>query len=358
MFKRLITCNDGTWNKPAIKDKQGKEINTNVCYLYNAIAPKDKNGVEQRKFYDTGVGSGYQLLDQIAGGLTGEGIDRKIKNAYQFLVLNYDPGDDIYLFGFSRGAYTARSLAGFIRCCGILKPENMHFIDEAYRLYRDRNDYTKPESDLMRSFRKNFSFEDVTRIKFIGVWDTVGALGIPLPAWRLYNLKKYKFHDPILSSTIDYAYHALAIDEHRKNFAPVLWELSNNQKGGGNIEVEQRWFAGAHSDVGGGYLEQGLSNRTLYWMIEKAANTNLAFDDVKLASHPENILEKIHDSYTCLFWLGGWILRNICTPESAITEVIDESVFERIRHKPDYRPKNIIPKFFDLLTNKGSNRCS
>ncbi len=356
MFKRLITCNDGTWNKPAEKDKQGNEINTNVCYLYNAIEKKDKNGVEQRKFYDTGVGSGYQLLDQLAGGLTGEGIDRKIKNAYQFLVLNYEPGDEIYLFGFSRGAYTARSLAGFVRCCGILKPENMHFIDEAFRLYRDRNDYTKPESDLMRSFRKNFCFEDVTRIKFIGVWDTVGAMGIPLSAWQLYNSKKYNFHDAILSSTVDYAYQALAIDEHRKNFAPVLWELSGNQKDHGNIEVEQRWFAGVHSDVGGGYAEQGLSNRTLHWMVEKAKNTNLEFKDIS-ECHPEGILEDAHNSYTGLFKLGGKALREICNEKSARTEVIDESVFDRIRHRSDYRPKNIIPKFFDLLTGKWKNQC-
>jgi uncharacterized protein (DUF2235 family) len=347
MYKRLITCSDGTWNKPAMRDDEGHILFSNVCYLYDAIAPKDADGVEQLKVYDTGIGSSYDFWDRFAGGLTGAGIDEKIKDSYTFLMLNYAPGDHIYLFGFSRGAYTARSLAGFIRCCGILKPAYIHLVGDAYRLYRDRNDYTAPDSDLMRSFRRNYCFEDVTRIKMIGVWDTVGALGIPLPAWRMYNRARYKFHDTKLSSTVDYAYQALAVDEHRANFAPVLWEASTNDEYGHTKAMEQRWFAGVHCDVGGGYPDMGLSNDTLQWMAGKAAGTGLAFDMEKLATHPSNILDKKGNSFTFLYWFGGKINREIFGIKFP-RQVIDDSVFERIRAKPSYRPENVVPGFFKV----------
>ncbi|MCR8561061.1 DUF2235 domain-containing protein [Mucilaginibacter sp. BJC16-A38] len=347
MFKRLITCTDGTWNKPAERDAEGHILYSNVCYLYDAIAPKDKNGIEQLKVYDTGVGSSYRIWDKVTGGLTGAGLDEKIKDCYTFLMLNYAPGDHIYLFGFSRGAYTARSLAGFIRCCGILRPDYIHLVDKAYDLYRNRNDYTEPESDLMRSFRQNYCFENVTRIKFVGVWDTVGALGIPLHLWQMYNKAKYKFHDTTLSSTIDYAYHALAIDEHRSNFAPELWAVSDNKKHGATIDLEQRWFSGVHSDIGGGYPETGLSNHALHWMAEKAEACGLHFETSKLKEHKSHIMDKAHKSFTFPYWFSGWLLRPI-NPLQKDCQTIDESVFTRIREIKNYRPKNIIPNIFKL----------
>lgn len=347
MYKRLITCCDGTWAKPAMKDAKGDSLYTNVCYLFNAIAPKGEDGVEQLKVYDTGIGTSYKLWDRLVGGATGAGIDQKIKDCYLFLTLNYSKGDHIYLFGFSRGAYTARSLGGLIRCCGILRPEYIHLIDEAYRLYRDRNDYTKPDSDMMRSFRRNYCYEDVTRIRFIGVWDTVGALGIPLSAWKMYNKEAYKFHDTTLSSTVDYAYQALAVDEHRAEFAPVLWAASDNDEHGRTIAMEQRWFAGAHGDVGGGNPSSGLSDRTLQWMVEKAEGTGLAFDEAKFDDRKVDNLAPMDNSYTGIFKLSGWIERTIKDPAYP-EQFIDESVFARIRGQKAYRPKNVIPEFFRL----------
>jgi uncharacterized protein (DUF2235 family) len=347
MYKRLITCSDGTWDKPMMTDRKGNLLSSNVCLLYDAIAPIDLEGIAQVKAYDTGVGSTYKLMDRIAGGITGAGIDTKIKDSYLFLVLNYEPGDHIYLFGFSRGAYTARSLAGFIRCCGILKPQNMHLIDEAFRLYRDRNSYTNPDSDLMRSFRRNYSAEDVTRIKFIGVWDTVGALGIPLHAWQMYNRERYMFHDTNLSSTVDNAYQALAIDEHREKFAPVLWDASGNNEHGRTIEMEQRWFAGVHVNVGGGSDDMGLSNHTLQWMVNKAQKCGLAFTAAKVERYEPNVLAKAGNSFVGIYRLSGWISRKI-KAASYPGQVIDESVFQRIKEIKDYRPTNIIPKFLKL----------
>ena len=148
-MKRIITCSDGTWNKIGNTD-HGVVVQTNVEKMYNCISSKGKDpltkeDITQLKVYDQGVGTGYSWKDRVIGGTTGAGIDKNIKNMYSFFVLNYEPGDEIYLFGFSRGAYSARSLAGFIRNCGVIKPAYIHLVDKAYDLYRDRNDYsTRP----------------------------------------------------------------------------------------------------------------------------------------------------------------------------------------------------------------------
>ncbi|MDQ6609749.1 MAG: DUF2235 domain-containing protein, partial [Bacteroidota bacterium] len=279
-MKRIVTCSDGTWNKPDLKDK-GIEVKTNVAKMYESICSKGKNDIEQVKIYDQGVGTGNTLKDKIVGGATGLGLDRHIKDMYTFFVINYNKGDEIYLFGFSRGAYTARSIAGFIRNCGILKPEYIHLVDKAYSLYRDRNNYSTPDSDLMRSFRAAYCIENITPIHFIGVWDTVGSLGIPLPWYQLANRNKYKFHDVTLSSTIRNAYHALAIDERRALFSPTLWKKSKTVSNDPEHpqQMEQRWFAGVHSNVGGGYADSALSNITLKWLMEKAEAVGLCYND-------------------------------------------------------------------------------
>ncbi len=196
---------------------------------------------------------------------------------YVFIMLNYEPGDNIFLFGFSRGAYTARSVAGLIRNSGLLKQQYLYLVDKAYDFYRDKNDYTSPDSDLMRSFRKEYATEENTPIHFIGVWDTVGSLGIPLPWYKLVNTKKYKFHDVKLSSYIKNAYHALAIDEKRKLFEPTLWTKANSVLANKKHEqqLEQRWFSRVHSNVGGGYKDSGLNNIALQWLFDKAEAAGL-----------------------------------------------------------------------------------
>lgn len=346
-MKRLITCSDGTWDKPGAVDQNGKPLDSNVCLLYKAIAKADNFGTEQLKVYDTGVGTGYSLKDKMEGGIIGMGLDKKIKDIYTFLLLNYLPGDHIYLFGFSRGAYTARSLGGFIRNCGILKPEYIHLVDKAYELYRDKNDYTKPDDDLMKSFRKNYCFEDITRVKFIGVWDTVGSLGIPLPAWKFYNQERYSFHDVTLSSTIDYAYQALAVDERRKPFVPALWEASDNTAHGKNKDMEQRWFAGVHCNVGGGYADTGLSDHALRWLIDKAIDTGLTFDVTELKGLRPDFNGAMGNSFTPAFWLAGKVWRVIGESKYP-NQKIDDSVKERIIANPNYRPDNLKEFFKDI----------
>ncbi|HWH09146.1 MAG TPA: DUF2235 domain-containing protein, partial [Candidatus Thermoplasmatota archaeon] len=247
-MKRLVVCCDGTWNTAdAVVD--GKPCPTNVVKMARAVLPRDANGVPQVVFYDEGIGTGG-LLDRVVGGATGRGLMRNVGDAYRFLVWNFEPGDEVYLFGFSRGAYTARSLAGLVRKCGILRKGQGCRFEEAYDFYRGD---VHPRDPAAAEFRRRNSVE--TRIRFLGVWDTVGALGVP-GRLRGLTMRRHRFHDVKLSSTVDHAYHAVAIDERRKAFAPALWETDPANAG---QVVEQAWFPGAHSDVGGGYPEAGLS---------------------------------------------------------------------------------------------------
>ena len=157
-MKRIIICCDGTWNKPGITDR-GSIVETNVEKIYNAIDNSNDLPVKQVKFYGQGVGTGFSKKDKFLGGGAGLGIDRNIQDAYKFIMWSYEPGDELYLFGFSRGAYTVRSLGGLIRNCGIMKPEFLDFVTEAYHLYRDRTSLTHPDSDLMKAFKKSYGID-------------------------------------------------------------------------------------------------------------------------------------------------------------------------------------------------------
>jgi uncharacterized protein (DUF2235 family) len=351
--KRIITCNDGTWNTLETDER------TNVVKMYDSICRVGKdvegNDVVQLKAYDEGVGTGYSWKDKVVGGATGAGIDKNIKDMYIFISLNYEPGDEIYLFGFSRGAYSARSIAGFIRNCGILKPQFFHIVDKAYELYRDRNAYTTPDSDLMKSFRRNYCYEDITPIKFIGVWDTVGSLGIPLPSYKLLNQKKYKFHDVTLSSYVEHAYHALALDERRVLFEPTLWRKSETVKNDPNHKqrMEQRWFCGVHSNVGGGYKDCGLSNIALDWFIKKAQFAGLCFNNPPLIKENEWDKGEIMNSYTPMYWLWRPKSREPFAKNDT-NETIDESVWKRCVDDAKYRNADVI----ELWRKKNSESLS
>ncbi len=340
-MKRIITCSDGTWNRPGTKDR-GTVVKTNVEKMFNTICSRSADGIQQCKIYDEGVGTGNTERDKITGGITGQGLDKHIQDMYTFISLNYEPGDHIFLFGFSRGAYTARSVAGFIRNCGVLKPQNIQLVSKAFQLYRNRNDYTSPDSDLMVSFKRNFCFENITPIKFIGVWDTVGSLGIPLPQYKFRNKHLYKFHDVTLSSTVENAYHALAIDDRRVLFKPTLWVKSTSLKNepDNQQKMEQRWFAGVHSNVGGGYADSGLSDIALKWLIEKAKNIGLCYDEEKLKEIKPNNLAELRNSYTPSFWLWWPSWRKIDLTEDT-NQAIDESVWERYTADKKYRPHNL-----------------
>ncbi len=297
MAKRIAICFDGTWNTPDNKGdldhlertdhrdeiwfervNKNAGVETNVCRLYRSvltISPGDaKDGIAQIKWYDKGVGT--EWYDRISGGAFGTGLSRKIREGYKFLSSNYDDGDEIFVFGFSRGAYTARSLVGMIRNCGLLPPaslqldqpdDNLHLL-EAYEIYRTRD----KDADSMRAltFRRKYGARLID-IKFLGVWDTVGALGIPIESFGEFNKEQFEFHDTELSGIVKNAYHAIAVDEHRKPYAATLWDPKTKP----DQTIEQRWFIGAHADVGGGYPSRKLSDLTIEMAAREGAGLRL-----------------------------------------------------------------------------------
>lgn len=332
-MKRIITCSDGTWNRPNTTDK-GRPVRTNVQKIFDLIGKRSKEDVSQIKYYDQGVGAEGNIFTRTFDGATGKGIDTNIMDAYKFIVWNYEPDDEIYIFGFSRGAYTARSLAGLIRKCGIIKKNNLNLLAEAYALYRDHE--AAPGSDIATTFR-NYNSHEITHIKFIGVWDTVGSLGIPLHAFQWINKRKYSFYDTTLSSVIEFAYHAISIDEKRSSFKPTLWDKSTNTAHRNFEQVlEQRWFAGVHSNVGGGYPDEGLADIALKWMIDKASAAGLAFDLEQMKTDIKyNVEATLYKSVKGIFKFFPTYERPISTG------VIDDSVFERMKRIPDYKPNNL-----------------
>lgn len=337
MKKIAIFC-DGTWNTPD-EAKDGKLCQTNVVKLANVLSTYSRDGKVQLLYYDTGIGSAGSINKRIFDGATGSGISEKILQAYKFLINNYEPGDELYFFGFSRGAFTVRSLSGLIRNSGILKKDNLSLVHKAYSLYHSRKPLHNPHEVESVLFRKTFSVEETTIIHFIGVWDTVGALGNPLYLHSLLS-RKNEFHDTDLSTRIRYAFHALAIDEKRKNFEATLWHQQGNS---GNQVLEQVWFAGVHSDVGGGFpeSESGLSDISLQWMLDKAESCGLSFEKILLKPDPMTL---IHESYKGFYKLQHKLYRPIGTVipgRGKTNEYIHPSVIEKYRKDSTYKPPNL-----------------
>jgi uncharacterized protein (DUF2235 family) len=298
-MKRLVVCCDGTWDVPQRTD-EGVPSPSNVSKLYDAVAPEAPDGTKQVPFYEPGVGS--RRREHLRGGAFGFGLSRNVRECYGFLIEKYEPGDELFFFGFSRGAFTARSTVGFVRNSGILLRENADRIDEAFQLYRDRDEATKPGGATAQDFRGKYSHPD-TRIHFVGVWDTVGSLGVPLNIPFL--TKRWSFHDTNLSTWVDNAFHAVAIDERRKPFRPTLWTQKDPTAG---QTLEQVFFSGVHCNIGGGYRDTGLSDIALLWMAGHANQAGLALDltFARAAARPApNALGKLRNSMTVFYSVFG-----------------------------------------------------
>jgi uncharacterized protein (DUF2235 family) len=350
-MKRLAIFLDGTWNT--------LNNNTNVWRLKSLTAET----ADQRVYYSQGLGT--QRGEAARGGITGYGIDDEIIEAYTWLIQNFDEGDEIFIFGFSRGAYTARSLSGLICKCGVLKlgaPLSIEQLYARYRLY----DATTIRTLIADGLPKNPSIEEqwlvrfsrTTKIKFVGVWDTVGSLGLPLGSVET-KVHKYRFLDTHLRLDNENAFHALALDEHRKNFEPTFWTrtVRAGQAGAPDCaidHVEQRWFIGAHANVGGGYASDPLAQRPLKWLMDKAAGLGLVFRD-QVVIDTGQVAPPITDSYReFAHGFYRFISRPFHRPvgpppdqgtqatTTRINETIDGSVFERWRADGTYRPANLV----------------
>lgn len=323
MSKRIAFCADGTW------DSASKH--TNVYKLYKALLTTS----DQLPFYDDGVGADTRPIETVVGGAFGTGIWNKIKEGYTKIAHVYEQDDEVFLFGFSRGAYTARSLAGMIAACGLpTKDFKDELVDTAFDAYRDK---PNREEKLKALAGCNMYKGAIT---MVGVWDTVGSLGIPSVIGAVDPIA-YGFLDTSLSSCIKNGYHALAIDERRAQFPPTLW---TGQPAPGQT-LEQVWFTGAHSDVGGGEPDDGpgttaLSDITLAWMMSKASAHGLQFDPAVVKQYtmpldPEYALDKFHESWKV--FCGFPHRRSIDKTAS-----IANSVLIRCEDEPTWRPQNLV----------------
>lgn len=256
--QKLIILYDGTWNDP--------QDQTNVYRIARLLHDYDGE-MEQRFFYDPGVGT--SKWTKFRGGTFGYGLSGNLMEGYDWLAKRYREEDEIWIFGFSRGAYTARSLVGLIRKCGLLHIVTPSLMARAEEIYRDKS--LHPDSDTCEEFKTLYSRRP--RIHFIGVWDTVGALGIP--GTNLSEKGKFSWHDTELSSIVDRAYHAVALDEFRSAYNVALWTSDDGNQKPDNVDVQQRWFIGAHSNVGGGYGTDLLADLSLKWMLDNAAKAGL-----------------------------------------------------------------------------------
>lgn len=379
-MKRIIVYADGTWNTPANIDNN-KVSPTNVFKMFrDTDISTNTNEVQQLAYYIEGVGTGLGN-DKIYGGLYGDGIEENIMEGYRFIVEHYEAGDEIFLIGFSRGAYTVRSIAGLIKNCGILKKQYNQKVFRAFEIYKSRKPNDRPSSEESKAFRQSFSHETLTtKIKFIGVWDTVGSLGVPFKLFRRKN-RKHRFHDVQLSEIVENAHHAISIDEKRVFFRPTLWRKQDKESVHQQV-LEQVWFNGVHSDVGGGYSEGELCHISLDYIINRAMRNGLRFKNLKTFTTEEKIKlskSQINNSKDSLKYqifpdyfrkinsadltglnfkqkLGLLFLKLIIRKEDEITkklptnEFLHESVMLRYHHDENQMPVNLKVIYKDLIS--------
>jgi uncharacterized protein (DUF2235 family) len=361
--KNLIVLCDGTWqdlNQP---------FPTNVVRLLEAIAPQTLEGNDQIIYYDEGIGTQQVSIEpgpidkliKIAGGALGLGIDHRILKCYRFLCLNYRPGDKIYLFGFSRGAYTVRSLAGLIYNCGLLRSEHVRMIPQAYSIYRRPNSdkESAPSGSESVAFRKKYAITDMPdgrpRIQFMGLWDTVKALGIPdIPLLRQLSKnanEKYEFHDHKLSPIIDAAFHAVSIEEKRSTFSLIPIDHMSTTSCG---FLQQAWFPGGHGGVGGGEAAAApLADCALQWMFNKLdeSNSGLHFDadriEISFSPNPQHNIGK--EKTTIIGFITNFLgkqrraipIHTDFMPKSIESEVISVTTLQRLQGVKGWLPPNL-----------------
>lgn len=322
MSKNIVILSDGTGQKGGIGS------NTNIYKIFNIL--EDRTG-KQIVYYDPGLGTHDSGL---LGMVSGFGISKNIEDCYKFLFENYEAGDDIFLMGFSRGAATVRSLSSFVHYFGILPKSRPDLIRQAYRIYKIK-DEEKRKARADSFIKKHHTMW--VRIKFLGCFDTVSALGLPFKSISAIldqiPFFQHNFHNFELSESVENAYHALAVDDERKTFNPVLWDAKIKEY----QSLQQVWFPGMHTDVGGGYRKHELSDIPLNWLCRKAVLHGLRIYDKERISVEPKPDGRMHDSRS-----GGinkFYRRAIryWPEERADKPIVHESVLER-SEKTDYQP--------------------
>lgn len=379
MSKNIISCADGTGNKG------GATPNSNVYKIYKAIDKCAKSTTEehtnltrQTAFYDNGVGTEESKLIRTICGAIGIGFKKNVCDLYKYLARNYEPGDKVFFFGFSRGASTVRACIGFIHKCGLIKGKDLRnrevdaLINKAFCAYKNHRDAPDKAECIKHS---NISHGEID-IQFVGIWDTVVALGFPKRTDIIgpisFLLDKafcsiecigehfypHKFYHYRLSNKVKNTYQALAIDDERTSFWPHVIREQVIEDG----NIEQVWFAGMHSNVGGGYGRTGTASISLYWIMLKAKECGLFFNkcELKKAKEDSNPHGRIHNSRGGLATIYRYHPREIeslceCRLKSKIK--IHQSAIDRlIDRTANYTPGQLPGEF--IVVNDDSSQSS
>lgn len=328
-YRRIILCLDGTWNNTyteSERDDGSKVLKpSNVLKIARAVSPVDtSSNIDQLTYYDPGVGamSDYpgranrllKFFDKRLGGAFGAGFEANIEEALTYLVNNYRPGsennaaDKVFIYGFSRGAATARALCKFIDWMGgIPSKKDAYFIPIFLRNYLSGKGKVSLENvkynlETENATNKNVKFNPMQpiAIELLGVWDTVVALSS-----RMYMQSNRTFlvgESP--PRCVLHAFHALAVDEQRADFLPEIWTSP-----GETLHFEQKWFSGVHSNIGGGYNNDGLANISLAWIVEKSMQFGLSFDQPFLRFYRPYYQDKLYESKDTFYKLRDFVLR-------------------------------------------------
>ena len=388
MGKNIVVCSDGTGNRG------GKAAGTNVWRIFNAVERHNQH-YPQVTYYDDGVGTDDLRWLRLIGGAFGWGLSRNIRQAYTFLSLNYEPGDRIYLFGFSRGAFTVRSLAGMVLDVGLLKRDALlgagnnrdRMLRKLLRAHRSRRptkdarlckrtardcrlfkakklgEFCKSDLQLPPEEKNTGDDGKSLSIHFIGVWDTVDAVGVPFDGLKapiecisrlMFRLRAWQFADCELSKHVKHACQALSLDDERKTFLPNIWKTERESSGVANDcfcddRIEQVWFAGAHSNVGGGYPKDALAHVTLDWMMQKAASHGLAFaqGELERVQTTADAHGKIYNSRSGLGAIYRYKQRNpycetTCDPKTTRLPRVHVSVIRRLLRRTDLYASRVL----------------
>ena len=365
MPKNIIVCSDGTGNSG------GKGNGTNVWRVFEAVNRASTNP-RQVAFYDDGVGTESFKPLKIAGGAFGYGLARNVRQLYKEICRIYEPGDRLFYFGFSRGAFTVRTLMGWILSVGLINPQHARdnqeldqLVGDSYRAprsffrtYPQRLISSKPSDRHKKKIAsKLFDLTDNQKCAlghFIGVWDTVDAVGFPVAfvadAWNTL-VYRFKFPDYKLSPFVRHARHALAIDDERKTFHPLLWdEAPDENKADAGMrsgqQLQQVWFSGMHSNIGGGYPQDGMAYVSLTWMMDAARQAGLEFTQglEQLYRERANPMEKMYNSRGGLGMYYRFAPRSISylSEKNSVDVVVHHSVLQRTRQSPaGYVPRQI-----------------
>lgn len=380
--RRIVLCLDGTWNNPYDEQERTDGMKvvkpSNPLKLCRAVLPKDHAGHDQITYYHVGVGSmskypgpANELLhldDRFLGGVWGAGFEANVEEALHFVAVNYQPGDAVFVFGFSRGAATARGVTQFLDWNqGLPVKEDVYFLPRLFEGFvkahgepaafvRVRDGINE---DLQHDGRPALQPFHPVQVTYLGVWDTVVALGSRFaatgkttadPGWTFYARESP-------AACVRHARQALAIDEQRYDFRPEVWTHAHDGQ-----RMEQRWFAGVHSNVGGGYVHDGLANIAFKWMLDGATDEGLQIDEGFVKHYTPFVLDSLYDSSSLLYTIGdalrfrlGKGKRRLVDRPASANLTLDASVIKRLRAPADelrpphsgdpikaYRPKNVL----------------